>query len=419
MKNYTKLYIGILVGSLSQIAGATCLPSDVNPPSHPLVLPPSLISDGPPTNSIHYLVQSAQNNLDTLHSKLKENSPFLGLYASGEASQRRSSTNGNQTYLGLDWEVFRRGYFAGQRKAELSNAETLINAYTLLRNLQSQAQDQAQHDVKLMQNAVMENLYRKETSIQEKLTTLYRVRMEAGYATREAYNKEASDLKRDRLMLDLYDGQPKIFIQMTAAKLINNIENIKLAPLSALEDKALIHSGMREMERLRKSEAALTTAQWADNLRLDVYARRIHDVTGYSGNQVGVLVNVPIGGNPESSSIKEIRSRLEGLQLTANETRLNEKLSSLHEQFRYSQSLVNLLQNTYRQSLATIDLECEQSKHTVRTLDSTPEKSIESMSISLLEQQRDILGARLNAYGLFLQLQATIQPLPEEEWYSI
>lgn len=419
MKNHTKLWIGLLISVLAPIAGAACLSGDDNPPGAPLALPPALISDGQTPLSIQNLAQSAQNDLYTLRSKLKDNSPFLGLYVSGEAAQRMSPNGGNQTYLGLDWEVFRRGYFAGQRSTELGNAEALIDAYTMLQNLRNQAQDQAQHNAKLMQNAVMANLYEQEVSRQEKLTSLYRTRMQAGYATREAYDKEVSDLKRDRRMLDLYNGQPKIFIPTEAASLIDNIDNLQLAPLSTLENKALIHSGIREMKRLHEREATLTTPQWTDNLRLDVYARRIHDFTGYGGNQVGVLANVPIGGNPESSDIEQIRTRLQDLQLTADEARLDEKLSSLHDQFRYSQTLVKILQNVYRLSLAQADLECEQSRLTVPTLDSTPEKSAEDISISLIEQQRDILVARLNAYDLFLQLQTTIQPLPEENWYSI
>lgn len=424
MKNRRALlWACLLLAASPPLIAATCLPTKLTQSArdHAVTLPVAVVANDAKSGSdtsIHALSESAQHSLDELYDKLDDNSAFHGLYLIGNAAQR-SPGNGHQGYFGLEWQLFRRGYFESQRKAELSSTEALIDAYTLRRNLRIQSLGQALYHVKRMQNGVLAYLYRQLLVQQIRLTTLYRKRMRAGYATRQVLAQEESDLQSIRDKLTLYDGLPQTPIPVTTARLINHIDTLGLATLATLQNQAIAHSGIDELQHLFTRQAALTTPRWSDNLTLGIYARRRTDYVGPSGNEVGIQIAIPIDGNLAHDGVVERRTRLQRLQLAADKTRLREQLASLRDQFRHAQDTIRQLQNGYALSLTQAGLDCAQSRHVVPTLENTPEKALEQMPIKLLEQQRNILVARLDAFRLLLQLQAKVQPRPGEAWYSI
>lgn len=422
-KHHTILCTCLLLAISRPIIAATCLSDTLTQPTHEtgITLPGAVIttdSGSGSGTSIHALSESARQRLEELHGKLDNESPFHGLYLIGNAAQRTPG-NGHQGYLGLEWQLFRRGYFEGQRKTELSTTEAMIDAYTLQRHLRSQALDQALYQVKRMQNHLLAYLYQQLQARQSQLTALYRKRLHAGYATQQALAQEESELLSIRDKLMLYDGLPQRPIPASVARLINHIDTLRLAPLPKLEKQAIAHSGIDKLQQLFIRQAVLTTPRWSDNLTLGIYARRRTDYVGPSGNEIGIQLAIPIDGNLKHDAVVQRRTQLQSLQLAADKTRLREQLASLSDQFRHAQDTIRQLQNSYALLLTQAGLACTQARHVIPSLENTPEKTLEQMPVKVLEQQRNILVARLDAYRLLLQLQAKVQPRPGEAWYSI
>jgi len=385
-----------------------------------LPLPQALIANNgksEPGTSIQGLSMEAERGLDELHDKLDDNTPFHGLYVIGEAA-RRSPDEANQGYLGLEWQIFRRGYFNGKQKAALSTTDALIDAYTLRRHLRDQSLDQALHQVKRMQNTLLAFLYGQMLPEQTHLTSLYRKRMKAGFITRQALAQEESSLQSIQDKVSLYEQLPQSPIPQDLATLINHIDLLRLQPLAELEKQALSQSGIDELQQLISRQSQLSTPRWSDNLTLGIYARRRIDYFGPAGNEMGIQFDIPLDGNSSHDKVVQLRAHLQNLQLKADKIRLREKLASLSDQFLHAQDLVHQLQNTYHLSLSQAGMDCTQSHHVVPTLENTPEKSLEQLPVNLLDQQRNIFVARLDTYRLLLQLQAMVQPRPGAAWYS-
>lgn len=367
--------------------------------------------------SIQDLTTEADRGLNELHNKLDDNASFHGLYVTGAASQR-TPDNAHQGYLGLEWQIFRLGYINGKHKAELNKTNALIDAYTLRRHLRAQSLDQALLQVKRMQNALLDDLYNQMLTQQTRLTTVYRKRMKAGFVTRQALLQEESSLQNIQDKVSLYEQLPKTSFPQDLANLINHIDLLRLQPLAELEEKALSQSDIEQLQQLISRHAKLTTPRWSDNLTVGIYARHRTDYIGPTGNEMGIQFDIPLDGNTSNDKLVQLRDRLHNIQLKADKIRLREKLASLSDQFLHAQDAIRQLQNSYHMSLSQASMDCTQSRHTVPTLENTPEKSLEQFPVALLSQQRDIFVARLDAYRLLLQLQAMVQPTPGEDWYS-
>ena len=424
MKNYNKIFGTCLFLAISPpLIANTCISESLLLPvnGNDVTLPKVIIANENVSeidSSIQDLAKSAQYSLDELSGNLDDSSPFHGLYLTGNATQRNTEDE-DKTYLGLEWQVFRRGYFEGQRKAKLASNNALFNAYTLRRNLRNQSLDQSLYQIKRMQNSVIAYFYRQLLTQQTQLTEMHRKRMRAGYATRQVLAQDESTLKSIQDKITLYDSLPQAPVPTTTATLINQIDNLQLAPLVELEKQAIAQSGIEEMQRLSSRQATLTSPRWSDNLSLGIYARRFNDYTNSQGNEVGIEVAIPIDGNLGHSNVVQHRTQLLSLQLTADKTRLREQLASLSQQFQYAQDRVRQLKNDYALSLTKAKLNCAHLRHVVPTLDDTPEKALEQMPVKVLEKQRNILVARLDAYRLLLQIQTKVQPRPGEAWFSI
>jgi len=386
-----------------------------------VLIPENIIADRHITSEpppISQLANMAQESLNQLQSESKNKDAFHGLYVIGSASQR-TTTNTHEDYLGLEWQLFRRGYFEGQKKSELSTSQTLLDGYRLRRNLRQQALDQSMYQINLMQNTIRAYYYHRLFTEQSHITDIYRRRMHAGFTTRVSLSQEESQLQTIQDKRRLYDSLPHGPITSTTAELLNHIESLVLMPIENLQQQAIKNSGLEEIQQLIQRQASLSIPSWRDNLRVGVYARRYHDYIGSQGNEIGIQFDIPVDGNTNHKAVTQHQMHLLALQYAANKTRLQEQLLSLKQQFHYAQDTVRQLKNDYAQLMTESSLNCKQLQHVVPMLNDTPEKSLEKMSVKILSTQRDILIARLEAYRLLLQLQAKVQPLPGVDWYSI
>lgn len=423
--NKHKSIIGVCIYlvATSSLVAATCIPDTLiqSTGGKNITLPDGLISTNKTSDidvSINDLTKSAQNNIDKLYNDLDNNSPFHGLYIIGKTSQRTTEDE-DKTYLGLEWQLFRRGYFEGQRKSELSTNSTLISAYSLQHKLRVQSLDQALYQVKRIQNGIASHFLRQLLIHQTQLVEVFRKRMRAGFDTQQALAREISTLQSIQDELKFYESLPQALTPFTTAALINHIEKLQLYPLDTLEKWAITRSGIEELQRISTRQSTLSSPRWSDNLSLGIYARRFKDYNSFQGNEVGVQIAIPVDGNFQHDNIVKQRTQLLGLQLAADKTRLREQLASLSEQFQYAQDTIRQLKIDYALSLTTATLHCTHKRHVISTLDDTPEKALEKMPITLLRKQRNILVARLDAYRLLLRLQAKVQPQTGETWYSI
>lgn len=424
MKHSHKIFCCSLIIVLTHpVFAATCIPEDLTQPMNGLeaTLPASVIASKSETidsASIDSLSRQAQNKLADINNASDNSTAFHGLYVIGRTTQRPDISE-HEDYLGLEWQLFRRGYFEGKRKIALSNARTLIDAYSLQHRLRKQSLEQMFFKVDHMQNAILAYSYHRLFAEQKQLTETLHKRMRAGYATQQVVNQEASKLNSIQDKLKLYSSLSRTNIPPKTAHLLNKIENLVLAPTAQLEQQTLSHSGLKEMQRLVKQQAALSTPNWSDNLSLGVYARRYHDYIGSQGNEIGLQVAIPVDGNLNKDTVVQHRLHLLDLQLEANKARLREQLISSIEQMHYAQDNVRQLKNEYALLITESNLNCKHLQHVVPTLENTPEKSQEQMPVKIIEKQRDILIARLAAYRQFLQVKSMVHPGPGETWYSI
>jgi hypothetical protein len=422
MNKYARAFAIIMISSFSHsIAANICIFSKFNkiPTKQSINIPESLISDSTDKDtksSITALSKSLDNKIEALKQNQDNNSPFYGLYITGRAAQRDSD---DQNRLGLEWQVFRRGYFEGQRKADLNSTNNLIKSYTLQDRLRQQSLNQAIYHTRQVQNNLLVYYYRELLSQQTQLTEIYKKRLPSGYATRQELSQEETRRKIFQSKLKYYERNALAMIPEKMANLINNIEHVKLSPLPELQKLATARSGLEELQELHKRQAELSSPRWSDNLNLSLYTQKYQDYNGSEGTETGVQVDIPIGGNLHFNSDVKYRSHLANLQLSASKAQLLEQLASLTEQFYFVVEEVEQLKNEYKLLLSNTDIYCKQSRHVIPSLEETPEKLLEKMPIKLLAAQRDIQLSRTRAYQLLLKIESMVQPHQGEQWYSI
>lgn len=414
----------MILPSLSQAAsgadgGQRCLPGNLANATKVSIPSSAILQIGQlQQNNIRALSQAAQKNLGKLKTSIHDNRAFSGLYFIGSASQGTlPGQHFHQGYLGIEWQVFRRGYFEGHREEAIGSAESLIDAYKINRNLQQQSGDQALYEAKAMENRVLFDLSRKILSAQKELTGLYQKRVKAGYETRQALSQQKAALQNAKSALRLYRYLPEQRLSNRQAHLIDHIGSLQLAPLNTLSQDALKHSNVKQLQHLFKHLARLTTPTWSRYITLGLYAQR-----GYGlqwGNQIGVRFSVPIGGNLGAGQIVSHREEMRSLQLSADKVRLREQVISLVGQIANAENQLSQLQSQYASQLDLAQMNCTEKHHIVPSLKDTPEKKLEQMKVVLLQQQRSILKQRFSVYKLLIQLRVLVQPHQAEAWYSI
>jgi len=379
---------------------------------------PERLRGGPAESSsaVQALEVKSEGVLQQLSDKLDDTHSFAGFYAYGKFNHRTNKILGfggrrpNEYSYGLEWELFRRGYFGYKRKMDEQKVAARVRGLQVKQNMRVRSLKEQIFQLNRLRQTVETFSARSMLDLTSRQLAKARKLLAHGYITRAEYadyvNRQLDAKIRYTSLASssLVKANPVWFLMLNVAP------SLHLASESQLFKQALkISTGLSLQNQFEKR--ADSFPKWSDHLTVLLYAHRRQLFGTNSENIVGVQARVPLDWKANRSDVVNLEKNSYRLQAEAIRARLKQQIHELSSEFRFQQARIMQLADDYITLDKKIALAEKLASAGLSNLNVTPEKDIELYSIERLSIAENTWLARLDALEKVLSLAAITDPL--------
>jgi hypothetical protein len=383
------------------------------------LVPPLPASTAAPNAAVNgTLADQMQSNAQDYFARLDNLVPFNGLYAVGQADQTFQRDFGGRYTYGLEWELYKDGRRDSQRQLDRVRLEGKAQYLQVLHDTeQRQAQEQLLA-VEQMRNKLLALLYQREAAAAKPILERRKEELAAGRATKADVADVELLAETAQLRAEHYTSTADVLVYPQAQDLINHIEDVQLRPTPDLTDLAYSRSPDVQLQTVLADRASLLPTL-KDEVTVRLYLERNKDLFRDPYNAAGVRIRVPIGSDRGRNDVVEAQRAMYEQQKESLRATIAQQIALLTERFRLRQNDMRVLQAQSRMLHTKADLACYRLDHPVASLPADADRDVESLSLQLLDLQRQILSARLDLLEILTQVSALVRPREAAELYSI
>jgi hypothetical protein len=385
------------------------LPTDLQDSTQSVLLPVQFQKraddQAPPVASLLSEIEQVQK--DYL-STLEDTDPFYGLYLRGLYEQDMESHE-DANSIGLEWEFFDLGWNESLQRIKQKKVDTKLQFLQMLANMQQK---------RLMEKIYLKNqvtigiqglIHGKKNDVLKALQEARKLQYDNGYATKDDYLTAFYKYQTSALLASHYRTQSTALLDKPAFDIINRCQSLVLLPIDVLAKRAAEKSVQIQIQNVLIQRSEFFPA-WSDNLRLQVYARNVQRRTGDQEQIMGVTARLPLQTNGSRDDLIATEQDVYLKQKEAIRKRLSQRITGIGETLRFHQQRIRIGENEYglmQQRLSDLGIE-EQSS--IPILDRTPSRSLDLLTIDILDKELEILLARMKVYEELLKLEALVLP---------
>jgi hypothetical protein len=156
-----------------------------------------------------------------------------------------------------------------------------------------------------------------------------------------------------------------------------------------------------------------------DDVTVRLYLERNKDMFRDPYNAAGVRVRIPLTSDMQINQVAGASRDLYEQQKESLRASLSQQVGLLAERFRLKQNDMRVLQAQNRSLRQKAELACYRLDHPVASLPADADRDVETLSLQLLDLQRQILSARLDVLEVLTQISALVKPNEPQELYSL
>ena len=364
-------------------------------------IPRTILRGDLPESKIGPLLDELTESADHLE-RGAEATHFLGIYARLQAERELDKQEWQNIY-GIEWELFNEGYYEAKRDWKKMGTEYKIRFYQLARDMQDRRLEESRHFLTLFESRAIESVYKDEVATLAELKDLRAKQMSRGFVTREDADTVEFKYNTAKLQLDNYHQHPQADISDDELRVLNDVENIKLAGVDELSKMTFDNSFDKRLRELFIERGKQTPA-WADNLTLRLYAQR-REHTDQDGETVaGVLLRLPIDRPDRGEHLADFNEDTNETELRGIEYRFTQQMQSLTRQFSNAQSTIKVLQKEAAHLEQVAKYNKMQVEKVVSTIDATPERRLQELDLDLILNRKNVYLARFEAMQVLVEI---------------
>ncbi len=250
------------------------------------------------------------------------NSYLNGLYL--KLNTAYDTRNNNMAYdTRLEYDLFKEGYFEQKKRKGKQQNDNKLKVFQILKSIYSLNKDKELAKIQKYTNSIGVSNLLLNLNFVENFLNDAREKLALGYITKYEYREYQLVLRKIQNTLYVYNHKTLLKIPANIWFMLNKIERVELVDFEQLSTMLTQSSlDMKEASTLHKKD--LFTSEWADRLKVNLYAGERKLYASQKQTLFGVDAKIPLYDNSlQENKLQKIENSLRTQK--ANYTFMKEK----------------------------------------------------------------------------------------------
>ncbi len=354
------------------------------------------------------------------HDELDNKHAFSGLYGVANFQYRPNRTGANKQgadyVYGLEWEIFRRGYYQYKQELKKKKLESRVQRLQLEENMRMRALDEQIYYLNRLRLTVQTISVKKILDLTKRQLAIAKKKLLNGYITRNEYSEYSArqidaEVRYTRLSsMELVKIPPAWFAILDNATSLHLVNKYQLFKQACKVSPALALQGQFE-------KRADFFPKWTEHFSLRLYVHRRQQFGTSTENIIGIRAQVPLEWQSSRDDIVNIEKNSYRLQASSIRARIKQKIFQINSEFQFEQSKVWKLAGSYEKLGKKIISYEKLAAAGITSMQEVPENELRQYKRERITIIRDVWLARLDVLEKVLRLTALTQPSQAKELF--
>jgi len=335
---------------------------------------------------------------------LQDTRSSYGLYAVGAWDHDTLNTE-TRYAAGLEWRLFNDGYVEAVRSDSLKVLQTRLEFYQMREDMIARKLDEDLYVLSGIENLVNRAHADEKAAALETILAKRKTQLQHGYTTALDVLNLERQLADARQGSGFYRGEDQVGLSRELQQLLNGLERLRLKPAPELEKVARERAGSLQIQDTFIDRADFFPA-WVDDVAIDLQAGYSREYSEEERNTVGLTVEIPLSLNTDRASLVETQKRIYRYQKEAVERRLKQQNERLGAMYRFQQQRLQAQQQTLQLLVRMREADAQRQGSSIQKFEDDPARSLELLTISIIDARYESLRIRLAVYEVVLKLLA-------------